>query len=79
MTIIAVSPSRNARRFRQSSNGHDGARPHTQLEPQRDQTAPFKVGRLDRTKPLIQCNDLEPCAASSRYLADASAAALKSP
>jgi hypothetical protein len=79
MMVIAASPCRNARRLRQSSNGQDGTRSDTQLEPQRDQTAPFKVGRLDHTKPLIQRNHLEPCAGPSRYLADAPSAALKSP
>jgi hypothetical protein len=79
MMIIAASPCRNARRFRQSSTGHDGARPDTQLKTQRDQSASFKVDRLDRTKPPIQRNDPEPCAGSSRYLADTISAALKSP
>ncbi|MGH7058633.1 MAG: hypothetical protein ACRD45_07265 [Bryobacteraceae bacterium] len=79
MTILAASPCRNAHRFRQPWTGHDDSRPDTQLKPQRDQTASFKVSRLDRTKPLIQRNDLKPCAASPHYLADASSAALKSP
>ena len=79
MTIIVASPCRNARRFRQSLTGHDGAHPDTQLDPQLDQTASFKVNRIDRTKPLIQRNDLEPCAGPARYLADTSSAALKSP
>ena len=79
MTIIAASPCRNTRRFRQSSTGHDGARSDIQLKPQPDQSASLKIGRLDRNKPLIQRNDLEPCARASRYLANASSAALKSP
>ena len=70
MTIIAASRCRNAHRFRQSSTGHDGARPDKQFKPQRDQTASFKVSRIDLTKHLIQRNDLEPHAASSRYLAN---------
>ena len=51
----------------------------TQLKPQLDQTASFKAGRLNPTKPLIQRNDLKPCARLLRYLADALSAPLKSP
>jgi hypothetical protein len=79
MTIVAASRCRNARCFRQSSTGHHGAHSDIQLEPQPDQSASFTIGRLDRNKPPIQRNDLEPCAGSSRYLADALSAALKSP
>jgi len=79
MTIIAASPCRNARCFRQSLTVHDDARSDTQFNPQLDQPASFQIDRLDRNKPLIQCNDLEPYARSSRYLAATSSAALKSP
>jgi hypothetical protein len=79
MTIIAASPCRNARLSRQSLMGHDEARSDTQFKPQLDQPASFQIARLDRNKPLIQCNDFEPYAGSSRYLANTSSAALKSP
>lgn len=79
MAIIAASPCRNARCFRQCSTGPDGARTKTQPNPQRDQSSSFEVRRPDRNKPMIQRNDLRPCAASSRYLADAPSTALKSP
>ena len=79
MTIIAASPGRNARLSRQSLIGHDDARSDKQFKPQLDQPASFQIGRLDRNKPPIQCNDFEPYAGSSRYLANTSSAALKSP
>ena len=79
MTIVAASRCRNARLFRQCSTGHQRARPDTQLNPQRDQSSSFKAALFDRSQPLIQRNDLEPRAGSSRHLADASSAAIKSP
>jgi hypothetical protein len=79
MTFIAASPCQIARLFRQSSTGHKGARPDTQVEPQFDQSSSFNAGRLDRSELLIQRNHLEQCAGPSRYLSNTSSAALKSP
>jgi hypothetical protein len=79
MTAIAASPCQIARPFRQSSTGHAGARSDTQPKPQRNQSSSFKAVRLDRSEPLIQQNDPEQRTASSRHLAAASSAALKSP
>jgi ABC-type uncharacterized transport system involved in gliding motility auxiliary subunit len=79
MTIIAASGCQIARLFRQSSTGHGDARSDTQPKPQRDQSSPFKAGRFDRSEPLIQRNDLEQPAGSSRRRAAAASAALKSP
>jgi hypothetical protein len=79
MTIIAASTPRIARLFRQFSTGHAGTRSDPQLKPQRDQSSSFKAARFDRSDPLIQRNDLEQCAGSSRHLPAASSAVLKSP
>ena len=79
MTAIAASRCQNARLFRQSSTGHGGARSDTQLEPQFDQSSSFKVVPFDSREPIIQPNDPEQCAGSSRQLAAALSAALKSP
>jgi len=79
MMVIAASPRWNVRCLRQSSTGHHGTRPDTHLNSQRDQSSSFNVSRFDDKKPLIQRNELEPCAAPSRYLANTQSAALKSP
>jgi hypothetical protein len=61
------------------STGRGGARSDGQFEPQFDQSSSFKVARFDRSQTIIQRNDLEQRAASSRRIAAASSAALKSP
>jgi hypothetical protein len=79
MTAIAASPCQNARLFRQSSTGYGGDRSDTHLEPQFDQSSSFKAARFDHSQTIIQPNDLEQRAGSSRHRADALSAALKSP
>ena len=79
MTAIPESPCQIARLYRQFSTGHRGACLDEQLEPQFNRSSLLKPGRFDRSESFIQRNNPEQCAGSSRRLAAASSAALKSP